>query len=94
MNVDIHEVFKTTYLTLQVELAWDRKTCFLQPSLSLIAFGSSSFRHPVSSISWFMNVFFDLPCVRLPWGGSHSKTSPASSSLLRKQCPANLSLCC
>ena len=66
----------------------------LHPSLSFITFGSSFFKHPVSSISWSIYDFLGRPRVHLLCIGVHSKASPASSSLLREQCPANLIRCC
>ena len=59
-------------------------------SLSLIASGSSSGLHPVSSHSCCMYVRTGRPAFARPYVGVHRSTSLMSSSLHLQQCPACL----
>ena len=59
-------------------------------SLSLIASGSSSGLHPVSSHSCWMCVPAGRPAFARPYVGVHKSTSLMSSTLLLQQCPACL----
>ena len=62
-------------------------------SLSFIASGRSSGRHPVSSHSCWMYVRAGRPAFPRPYVGVHKSTSLTSSSLLLQQCPACLVHC-
>ena len=79
---------KNTVLTHHHRIDRSQSTTLLfQYSLSFIAFARSLYSS-VSSTSWSMNVRLGLlPCV-----GSHNSSWWASSSLLRQQCPLNLTL--
>ena len=59
-------------------------------SLSFIASGRSSVRHPVSLHSCWMYVRADRPAFARACVGVHKSTSLMSSSLLLQQCPACL----
>ena len=59
-------------------------------SLSLIASGSSSELHPISSQSCCMSVRAGCPDFARPCEGVRKSTSLMSSSLLLQQCPACL----
>ena len=59
-------------------------------SLSFIALGRSSGKHPVSSHSCWMYVRARRPAFARPCVGVHKSTSLMSSSLLLQQCPACL----
>ena len=59
-------------------------------SLSFIASGRSSGKHPVSSHSCWMDVRAGRPAFARPCVGVHKSTSLMSSSLLLQQCPACL----
>ena len=59
-------------------------------SLSFIALGSSSGRHPVSSHSCWMYVCAGRPAFARPCVGVHKSTYLMSSSLLLQQCLACL----
>ena len=73
-----------------VPLAWISLTLSRHPSLSFIAFGSSSGVHPVSSHSCCMYVRAGRPAFAWPYVGVHRSTSLMSSSLLLQQSPACL----
>ena len=66
-------------------------TLFFQYSLSLIAVSKSSLSRLVSSVSWLIKFRAGLPLVFSPHLGSHSIN--LCITLLRKQCPAKLTLC-
>ena len=68
-------------------------TLFFQYFLSLIAVSKSSLSRLVSSVSWLIKFRAGLPLVFLPHLGSHS-INLCITSLLRKQSPAKLTLCC
>ena len=59
-------------------------------SLSFIAFGRSSWLHPVSSHSCCLYVRAGRPAFAWPYAGVHRSTSLMSSSFLLQQCPACL----
>ena len=58
------------------------------PSLSTIAPGRSSRRHPVSAQSCYIKVLAGCPTFTRPCEGVHRSVSLMSSSLLLQQCPA------
>ena len=61
-------------------------------SLSFIAVSKSFLSRLVSSVSWLIKFRAGLPLVFLPHLGYHN-INLLTTSLLRKQCPAKLTLC-
>ena len=72
-------------LVAQISLTLSRHS-----SLSLIALGRSSGKHPVSSHSCWIYVRAGRPAFARPCVGVHKSTSLMNSSLLLQQCPACL----
>ena len=84
---------KNTVLTHHHRIDRSQSTTLLfQYSLSFIAFARSSFCSSMSSSSWSMNFCLCLPRALLPCVSSHNSSWWGSSSLLRQQCPLNLTL--
>lgn len=69
----------------QVELALLSMTGFIHACLSLIASGSSSILHSVSSIRWLIYVLFGPPGACLLWVGFQSSTLSKGKSLSWEQ---------
>ena len=92
MILFIKEFFIQIILPYRVDRSRTSTILLFQYSLSFIVFARSSFCSSVSSTSWTMNVRLSLPQVLLPCVGFHNSSWWASSSLLRQQCPLNLTL--
>ena len=75
-----------------VDRSRTRTALLFQYSLSFIAFVKSCFCSSISSTSWLMNVRFGFPQVLLQCADSHYSSWWEGSSLLRQQCPLNLTL--
>ena len=73
-----------------VRLARISLTLSLPVSQSFIAFGRSSWLHPVSLHSCCMNVRAGRAAFDWPYAGVHRSTSLTTSSLLLQQCQACL----